>query len=98
MPASAHLLNGKASEAVAKPPAAAATIMPARAKSMRAVTHRLVLSWHRRTGLTLGLVLVFMAATGILLPYRSRMEPGGEPHLLTAPACRTRVPLHTLAS
>ena len=87
MPASAHLLNGKVSEAVAKPPAAAATIMPARAKSMRAVTHRLVLSWHRWTGLTVGLVLVFMAATGILLSYRSRMEPAVYRDLLTAPAC-----------
>ena len=98
MPASAHLLNGKVSEAVAKPPAAAATIMPARAKSMRAVTHRLVLSWHRWTGLTVGLVLVFMAATGIFISYRSRLEPAMYRGLLSAPACGTRVPLDGLAS
>jgi len=50
-------------------------IVPVRAKCMRAVMHRLVLSWHRWTGLTIGLVLVFMAATGILISYRSRLEP-----------------------
>ncbi|HYS09040.1 MAG TPA: PepSY-associated TM helix domain-containing protein [Myxococcales bacterium] len=74
------------------------TVMPAPAKSIRAVMHRLVLSWHRWTGLTIGLVLVFMAATGILLSYRSRMEPAVYRHLLTAPACATRVPLDALAS
>src|SRR2546425_121757 len=92
MPDSAHLLNGKVSDVVAKPPPAAATVMPARTKSMRAVMHQFVLSWHRWTGLTVGLVLVFMAATGILLSYRSRMEPAVYRDLLSAPACDARVP------
>jgi vanillate O-demethylase ferredoxin subunit len=64
---------------------------------MRAVMHRLVLDWHRWTGLTAGLVLVFMAATGILLSHRSRMEPAVYSDLLTSPACDARVPLDALA-
>ena len=88
---------GAVPEAVAQPPPAAATI-PVRTKCMRAVMHRLVLSWHRWTGLSIGLVLVFMAATGILLSYRSRMEPAVYRGLLTAPACDARVPLDALVS
>src|SRR6266513_5688292 len=83
-------------EGVAQPPPAAAT--PARTKCMRALMHRLVLSWHRWTGLTIGLVLVFMAATGILLSYRSRLEPAVYRRLLTAPTCDTRMPLDSLVS
>jgi vanillate O-demethylase ferredoxin subunit len=64
---------------------------------MRAATHRLLLSWHRWTGLTIGLVLVFMAATGVLISYRSRMEPAVYRDLLTAPACGRRVSLDELA-
>lgn len=102
MRARAHLTIRTVSGPVAKPPSAPANthaaIPPASTKSMRAVMHRLVLGWHRWTGVTIGLVLVFMAATGILLSYRSRMEPAVYRDLLTAPACDARVPLDALAS
>src|SRR5437764_11056461 len=75
-----------------------AAVLAVRTKCMRAVMHRLVLSSHRWTGLTIGLVLVFIAATGILLSYRSRMEPAVYRGLLTAPGCDTRVPLDALVS
>lgn len=70
---------------------------PARAKSLRCAIHRLVLSWHRWTGLTVGLVLSFMASTGIFLSYRSRLEPAVYRGLLRAPACQARLPLDELA-
>src|SRR5437763_853034 len=45
-----------------------------------------------------GVVLVFMAATGIFISYRSRLEPAMYRGLLSAPACGTSVPLDSLAS
>ena len=49
--------------------------MAANVKPLRVAMHCTVLAVHRWTGLTVGLVLAFMAATGIFLSYRSRMEP-----------------------
>jgi vanillate O-demethylase ferredoxin subunit len=57
-----------------------------------------VLAFHRWTGLTVGLVLAFMAATGICLTYRTRMEPAVYRDLLTAPACTQRVSVDELAA
>jgi len=58
----------------------------------------LVLQAHRWTGLTVGLVLVFMAITGSLIAYRPHLEPIVNSELLTVPACADRVPLDTLAA
>ena len=67
-------------------------------KPLRVAIHKTVLAVHRWTGLTVGLVLAFMAATGILLAYRTRLEPLVYRDLLTAPACADRIPLDTLAA
>jgi len=72
--------------------------MAADAKPLRVAVHKAVLAVHRWTGLTVGLVLAFMAATGIFLSYRSRMEPLVYRDLLTAPDCAERVPLDVLAA
>src|SRR5438067_4297498 len=72
--------------------------MAANVKPLRVAMHCTVLAVHRWTGLTVGLVLAFMAATGISLSYRSRMEPLVYRDLLTAPACANRTPLDTLAA
>lgn len=77
--------------------ASAVAIAP-RPRSLRAALHRTMLASHRWTGLSIGLVLVFMAATGICVAYRSAMEPVVYKKLLTAPACRTNVSLDTLAA
>jgi len=53
---------------------------------------------HRWTGLTAGLVLAFMAATGISIAYRPQLEPIIHRELLTVPACSARVPIDQLAA
>src|SRR5437762_9967950 len=63
----------------------------------RPVFRTLVLQFHRWTGLTVGIVLVFMALTGALIAYRPHLEPVVNRDLLTVPACSQRVPLDTLA-
>ena len=64
----------------------------------RPVFRTLVLQFHRWTGLTVGIVLVFMALTGALIAYRPHLEPVVNRDLLTVPACSQRVALDTLAS
>jgi ferredoxin-NADP reductase len=63
----------------------------------RLVFRTLVLQFHRWTGLTVGVVLVFMAVTGALIAYRPHLEPVVNRDLLTVAACSARVPLDTLA-
>src|SRR6202171_6367221 len=67
-------------------------------QSILPTVRTLVLQAHRWTGLTVGLVLVFMAITGALIAYRPHLEPIVNSELLTVPACANRVPLDTLAS
>ena len=55
-----------------------------------------VLQLHRWIGLTVGLILVFMAITGILVSYRPYLEPVVNRDLLTVPTCTERVPLDAL--
>jgi vanillate O-demethylase ferredoxin subunit len=57
----------------------------------------LVLQAHRWTGLTFGLVLVFVAITGMLIAYRPHLEPIVNRDLLMVPACTERVSMDTLA-
>src|SRR5437763_4135995 len=63
----------------------------------RPVFRTLVLQFHRWTGLTVGIVLVFMALTGILIAYRPQLERVVNRDLLTVPACSQRVPLDVMA-
>ncbi|HEY2817116.1 MAG TPA: PepSY domain-containing protein [Casimicrobiaceae bacterium] len=58
----------------------------------------LVLQAHRWTGLTFGLVLLFVAITGILVAYRPHLEPIVNRDLLTVAACSERVSMDTIAS
>ena len=59
---------------------------------------RSMLLWlHRWTGLTVGLVLLFVAITGILVAYRPQLERVVNRDLLTVPACSQRVPLDVMA-
>ena len=64
---------------------------------MNPAIRTLVLQFHRWTGLTVGLVLVFMAVTGALIAYRPMLEPVVNRDLLTVPACAARVSLDALA-
>jgi ferredoxin-NADP reductase len=64
----------------------------------RIALRTLVLQAHRWTGLIFGLVLVFVALTGILIAYRPHLEPVVDRDLLTVPACSERVSLDTIAS
>ena len=60
---------------------------------------RSMLLWlHRWTGLTFGLVLVFVAITGTLIAYRPQLEPVVNRDLLTVPACDERVSMDTIAA
>ena len=63
---------------------------------MNAPPRTWVVRLHRWTGLTLGLVLVFMAVTGAFIAYRPHLEPIVNRELLTAPACTPMLPLDTL--
>src|SRR5205814_532715 len=49
-------------------------------------------------GLTFGLILVFMAITGITIAYRPHLEPVVNRDLLTVPACTERVPVDVLGA
>jgi vanillate O-demethylase ferredoxin subunit len=64
---------------------------------MRPSFRTLIPQFHRWTGLTVGLIVVFMALTGALIAYRPYLEPVFNRNLLTVPACNDRVALDTLA-
>ena len=57
----------------------------------------LVFQVHRWTGLTFGLVLLFVAITGMIIAYRPYLEPVVNRDLLTVPACRERVSMDAIA-
>jgi ferredoxin-NADP reductase len=57
----------------------------------------LVFQAHRWTGLTFGLVLLFVAITGMLIAYRPHLEPMVNRELLTVPACSERVSMDVIA-
>ncbi|SFH67921.1 vanillate O-demethylase ferredoxin subunit [Collimonas sp. OK307] len=57
-----------------------------------------LLSLHRWTGFTVGLVIVLMALTGAAIMYRPQLEPLLSPDLLTVPACSGLVPLDALTA
>jgi vanillate O-demethylase ferredoxin subunit len=57
-----------------------------------------VLTIHRWTGLTIGLVILMLALTGALNLFRPAFEPKVDRDLLTVPACGERVPLDTVVA
>jgi len=58
----------------------------------------LLLQFHRWTGLTVGLVLVFIAVTGLGMLFRPQLEPVVEKHLLEPADCSVRQSLDRLVS
>lgn len=63
---------------------------------MRPSFRTLTLQFHRWIGLTVGLILVFMALTGALIAYRSQLEPILNRDLLSVASCSDRAPLDVL--
>jgi uncharacterized iron-regulated membrane protein len=57
-----------------------------------------VLRLHRWAGLSIGIALIFIAATGATIAFRRHLEPIVNRDLLTVPACTGRVPIDTLAA
>jgi vanillate O-demethylase ferredoxin subunit len=49
--------------------------------------YRSLLPLHRWTGLTVGMVILFMAITGATLAFRPQLEPLAAPDLVSVPAC-----------
>lgn len=54
---------------------------------MKRHLYRSLLPLHRWTGMTIGLVILFMAVTGAALAFRPQLEPLADSGLLTVPAC-----------
>ena len=57
-----------------------------------------ILSVHRWTGLTVGLVAVFLAITGLALVFRAQLQPLAERELREVPACGSRLALDDLVA
>ena len=65
---------------------------------MNPTLRRSVLLVHRWTGLTVGLLVVFLALTGLSMVFRPQLEPAVEGHLLQVPPCSARLPLDAIAA
>ncbi len=65
---------------------------------MRRYLYRGLRPLHRWTGLTVGLVILFMAITGAAMVFRSQLDPLVSSDLLTVPACDGRASLEALTS
>lgn len=65
---------------------------------MKPAFRSLLLQVHRYSGLTIGLVILLMAVTGVSIVYRPELEPKLSPDLLTVPTCTGRVPLDTMVT
>lgn len=65
---------------------------------MKPAFRPLLLQVHRYSGLTIGLVILLMAVTGVSIVYRPELEPVLNRELLTVPTCADRVPLDTLVA
>jgi uncharacterized iron-regulated membrane protein len=55
-----------------------------------------ILRVHRWTGLTVGLIAVYLALTGLAIVFRPQLEPFADRALREVPACSTRLPLDDL--
>lgn len=65
---------------------------------MRALIRTVVLPAHRWTALSVGLVVLWMALTGLGLLFRAQLEPAVDASLQTVPACRAPQPLDSLVA
>jgi uncharacterized iron-regulated membrane protein len=65
---------------------------------MRALIRNIVLPVHRWTALTAGLVVLWMALTGLGLLFRAQLDPAVNRSLETVRACRARQPLDEIVS
>ena len=65
---------------------------------MRALIRTVVLPVHRWTALTLGLVLLWMALTGLGLLFKAQLEPAVDHSLDTVAACQAPQPLDELVA
>lgn len=65
---------------------------------MRALIRTVVLPVHRWTALTLGLVVLWMALTGLGLLFKTQLEPAVDRSLDAVPACLTPQPLDRLVA
>lgn len=65
---------------------------------MRALIRNLVLPVHRWTALTVGLVVLWMALTGLGLLFKAQLDPAVNRSLEAVPACRAPLPLDELVS
>jgi ferredoxin-NADP reductase len=57
-----------------------------------------ILRVHRWTGLTVGLVAVYLAITGLAMVFRPQLQPIGERALRDVPSCSARLPLDELVA
>lgn len=64
---------------------------------MRATIRKRILPLHRWAGLTVGLVVVWMAITGAGMVFRTQLAPVLKPELLVVEFCNVRLPLDALA-
>src|SRR2546425_10530812 len=63
---------------------------------MNATVRKSILQVHRWTGLTLGLLLIFLALTGLALVFRPQLEPVVHHDLLEVAPCSAPMPLDSL--
>lgn len=57
-----------------------------------------VLKVHRWTGLTVGLMVAYLAVTGLMMVFRPQLQPMAERQLREVAACEKRLPLDTLVA
>ena len=63
---------------------------------MNSTLRRTVLQIHRWTGLTVGLVVIFLAITGLTLVFRPQLEPVVEREVMASAPCDAQLPLDNL--
>jgi ferredoxin-NADP reductase len=63
---------------------------------MNATVRKSILQVHRWTGLTVGLLLIFLALTGLALVFRPHLEPVVHHNLLEVAPCTAPMPLDSL--
>jgi ferredoxin-NADP reductase len=65
---------------------------------MRSSVRKYLLPLHRWTALSIGLVIVVIAATGAAMVFRPQLEGAADRDLSTVPACATRLPIDELVT
>lgn len=65
---------------------------------MKPLIRKYLLPLHRWTALSVGLVILVMAATGAAMAFRPQLERAANRDLMSVPACGTRLPLDDLVA